>query len=159
VIAALPQPVLSGNVVADGDGYAVSAAYDWKAQQPGDGTLGYRFPLPLQAAQAQQVQVFYDITADLTWGGETAKCAAALGYPGYYIPSPSGRPTDYACVRPGVTAPNYVAGAVTKWQLGGPGASGTSIPVSTQTYTLAVKFRGDVAVTAPEGTVTFRLIF
>jgi len=151
--------VLAGNITADGEGFTVKAAYDWQTAQPGDGTLSYRFPLPAMAAQAQQIQVFYDITADLVWGGETAKCAAALGYPGYYIPSPSGRPTDYACVRPGVTAPNYVAGAVSQWRLGGPGASGTSIPVSTQTYTLAVRFRGDVAVTAPEGHITFRLIF
>lgn len=157
VIAALPQPQLSGNVVADGEGYAVTAGYDWKAQQPSDGTLSFRFPLPPQAAQAQQIQVYYDVTADLTWGTETAKCAAALGYPGYYIQSPSGRPTDFACVRPAVIAPNYTSAS--ELRLGGPGASGTSIPVSTQTYTLALRFRGDVAVTQLEGNVSFRLVF
>lgn len=158
VIAPLPQPQLAGNIVADGDNYTVKAAYDWQAQQPGDGTLSYRFPMPAMAAQATQIQVFYDITADLVWGTETAKCAAA-GYQGYFVPSPSGRPTDFACVRPGIVAPNYTAGAVSQWRLGGPGASGTSIPVTTQTYTLAVKFRGDVAVMQPEGNVTFRFVY
>lgn len=158
VIAPLPLPQLAGNIVADGDGYAVKAAYDWQAQMPGDGTLSYRFPLPATAAAATQIQVFYDVTADLVWGTDTAKCAAA-GYQGYFVASPSGRPTDYACVRPAVIAPNYTAGAVSQWRLGGPGASGTSIPVTTQTYTLAVRFRGDVAVTAPEGNVTFRFVY
>ena len=158
VIAPLPQPQLAGNIVAVCDDYAVKAAYDWQAQQPGDGTLSYRFPMPPQAAQATQIQVYFDVAADLSWGLDTAKCAAA-GYQGYFVPSPSGKPTDYACVRPGVTAPNYVAGAVSQWQLGGPGSSGTSIPVTTQTYTLAVKFRGDVAVMQPEGNVTFRFIY
>jgi hypothetical protein len=157
IVAALPQPQLSGNIAADGDGYAVTAGYDWKAQQPGDGTLSYRFPMPAMTAQAQQVQVFYDISADLTWGTETAKCAAALGYPGYFVASPSGRPTDFACVRPAVIAPNYTSAS--ELRLGGPGTSGIGIPVSTQTYTLAVRFRGDVAVTQPEGTVTLRIIF
>lgn len=156
IVAALPSPVLSGNITADGEGYAVTAGYDWKAQQPSDGTLSYRFPLPAMAAQATQIQVFYDVAADLTWAAESMKCASA-GLPGYFVPSPSGRPTDFACVRSAVIAPNYTSAS--ELRLGGPGASGTSIPVSTATYTLAVKFRGDVAVTAPEGTVTFRLIF
>lgn len=158
IVAPLPQPQLAGNIVADGDNYAVKAAYDWQAQQPGDGTLSYRFPMPPQAAQATQIQVYYDVAADLSWGLDVAKCAAA-GYQGYFVPSPSGRPTDFACVRPGIVAPNYTAGAVSQWRLGGPGSSGTSIPVTTQTYTLAVKFRGDVAVTTPEGNATFRFIY
>lgn len=158
VIAPLPQPVLSGNIVADGDNYSVKAAYDWQAQQPGDGTLSYRFPMPAAAAAATQIQVYYDVSADLSWGLDTAKCAAA-GYQGYFVASPSGKPTDFACIRPGITAPNYVAGAVSQWRLGGPGSSGTSIPVTTQTYTLAVRFRGDVAVMQPEGNVTFRFVY